>query len=105
MVVGEGQSWGARLDAGFSIVGPFVKIIGAGASDEAGCACMPSSFSNDPLHWRDRADDIRTLASETTDPESRAIMLRLATNYEALARRVEQLAGTPPHQPPTSGKT
>jgi hypothetical protein len=66
---------------------------------------MPSNFPNDPQHWRDRADHIRALASETTDPESRAILLRLATNYDALARRAEQLAGTPPHQPPTSGET
>ena len=47
---------------------------------------------NDPQRWRDRADEIRSLASETNDPESRRIMLRLANEYELLARRAGPLA-------------
>jgi hypothetical protein len=49
-------------------------------------------FPNDPQRWRDRADEIRSLASETNDQESRRIMLRIANDYELLAQR----AGRPP---------
>jgi len=53
---------------------------------------MPSVFLNDPQHWRDRADQMRALASESSDPESRTIMLRVANDYELLARRAERRA-------------
>lgn len=53
-------------------------------------------FLNDPQHWRDRADQMRALASETSDPESRTIMLRLANDYELLARRAERRAKSLP---------
>ena len=49
-------------------------------------------FLNDPQHWRDRADQMRSLASETGDPESRTIMLRVANDYELLALRAERRA-------------
>jgi hypothetical protein len=44
---------------------------------------------------------MRSLASETDDPESRTIMLRLAINYDSLSRRAEELAAAAPG-PPTS---
>jgi hypothetical protein len=47
---------------------------------------------NDPQRWLDRADETRAQASETNDQESRRIMLRLANDYELLARRAERLA-------------
>ena len=53
---------------------------------------MSPTFLNDSRRWRDRADEMRTLASEISDPESRTIMLRLANDYESLARRAERLA-------------
>jgi hypothetical protein len=49
-------------------------------------------FLNDSQRWRVRSDEMRSLASETSDPESRMIMLRLANDYESLARRAERLA-------------
>ena len=49
-------------------------------------------FLNDPQRWRDRADEMRSLASETNDQESRRIMLRLANDYELLAQRADHLA-------------
>jgi hypothetical protein len=57
---------------------------------------MSPTFLNDSRRWRDRADEMRTLASEISDPESRMIMLRLANDYESLARRAERLANELP---------
>ena len=53
---------------------------------------MSPTFLNNSRRWRDGADEMRTLASEISDPESRMIMLRLANDYESLARRAERLA-------------
>ena len=41
----------------------------------------------DPKHWRDRAAFMRVLAETIRDVESRAIMLRLAADYDKLADR------------------
>ena len=49
-------------------------------------------FLLDPQRWRDRSDEIRSLASETNDQESKKIMLRLANDYELLARRAGRLS-------------
>jgi uncharacterized protein YmfQ (DUF2313 family) len=42
---------------------------------------------NDPKHWRERAEEARTVADEMTDPDSKRKMLR---DYEELARRAEK---------------
>jgi len=45
---------------------------------------------NDPKHWRDRAEQARTLADELTDPDAKRRMLRIAADYEELAKRAER---------------
>ena len=47
---------------------------------------------NDPDHWRARAEEARILAKKTNDSESRDAMLRIAEDYERLAKRAEDRA-------------
>jgi hypothetical protein len=49
---------------------------------------MPASY-NDSKHWRDRAAEMRALASTMKDVETGAIMLRLAEDYDKLADRAD----------------
>ena len=44
---------------------------------------------NDPKHWRERAEEARAIADQLTDPDSKRRMLRVAKDYEELARRAE----------------
>jgi len=53
---------------------------------------VPASFINDPEHWRQRAEEMRTLADGISDEETRATMLKIAEDYERLAKRAEQRA-------------
>jgi hypothetical protein len=45
---------------------------------------------NDPKHWRERAEQARTVAESLNDPHSKKAMLRIAKDYEELARRAER---------------
>jgi predicted Rossmann-fold nucleotide-binding protein len=51
---------------------------------------MSNAPINDPQYWRDRAEAARTLADELTGPDSKRRMLRIAQDFEELARRAEQ---------------
>jgi hypothetical protein len=50
------------------------------------------SFLNDPEHWRDRAQEAHTRADQLDDPQSKSAMLRIAQDYELLAKRAEARA-------------
>jgi hypothetical protein len=45
---------------------------------------------NDPKHWRARAEGARMLADQMEDQDARRKMLRIADDYEELARRAER---------------
>jgi hypothetical protein len=44
-------------------------------------------FVNNAKHWLDRATEMRNLASEANDAATKALMLRVAEDYDELARR------------------
>ena len=43
----------------------------------------------DPGHWRFRAEETRTVADQMTHEEARAIMRRIAMDYDRLAKLAE----------------
>jgi hypothetical protein len=56
---------------------------------------MPSDDINDSKHWRDRAAEMRALVDTMKDPETIAIMRRLADDYDKLAEHAAQRQSHP----------
>jgi hypothetical protein len=51
---------------------------------------ISSPLWNSPRNWRMRAEEIRTLADDMTDTEAKAIMMRIALDYDRLAQRASE---------------
>jgi molecular chaperone GrpE (heat shock protein) len=51
---------------------------------------MAKVLISNPNYWRERAEEARTVADQITDPDSKRRMLRVAEDYEQLARRAEK---------------
>jgi hypothetical protein len=52
---------------------------------------MGDSLLDNPAHWIARAETARVIAEELgDDPESKRIMLRIAEDYEELAKRAQE---------------
>jgi hypothetical protein len=49
---------------------------------------MPDRLT--PEYWRNRAEEVRTRAEGMTDPQARNTLLRIAQDYEMLAKRAEE---------------
>jgi len=51
---------------------------------------MPENKLDNPEYWRFRAEEVRTIADDMRDGDPKAIMLRIAEDYERIAKLVEQ---------------
>lgn len=66
-----------------------LELLGRGLESEP----MTAGYINDLDHWRERAAEIRTLAAEMKEEDTKAILVRLAADYDKLAARTAQRAG------------
>jgi len=53
---------------------------------------MPTSTLNDPVHWRRRAAEARSMADQLDDPAAKKAMLEIAEQYEQIAAMAQQRA-------------
>jgi hypothetical protein len=56
---------------------------------------VPASSINDLQHWRNSANEIRALVDNIKDEASKQKMLRIADDYEHLAKRAEERGKRP----------
>jgi len=55
---------------------------------------------DDPEHWRSRAEEMRVVAEDMRDPETRATALRIADDYDRLADYAEVRSKGPSKERP-----
>ena len=51
---------------------------------------MPPNKLDNPEYWRYRAEEVRSIADEMRHGEPKAIMLRIAEDYDRIAKLVAQ---------------
>jgi hypothetical protein len=58
---------------------------------------VPANAVSDPKHWRDCAEQMRIMSDRTKDAATKATMLKVADDYDALAERCGPPASTSHH--------
>jgi hypothetical protein len=53
-------------------------------------AKVPSELLNNVEYWRRRAEETRVHAEQVSEPEAKRMMLRIADDYDKLARRAAE---------------
>jgi hypothetical protein len=51
---------------------------------------MSGNVFDDPNHWRGRAEEVRLVAHDMADGQSKQLMFDIAAGYERLARRAQR---------------
>lgn len=51
---------------------------------------------DDPEFWRSRAEECRSIANDMKEADAKAIMVRIADDYERLAKHAEQRRASRP---------
>jgi hypothetical protein len=54
---------------------------------------MTSDLLTNPRYWRDRAEEIRSLAEGSIHAETKRMLEAIVVDYELLARRAEERLG------------
>jgi len=65
---------------------------------------LSSALWDNPRQWRMRAEEIRSLSEDMRDANAKAIMLRIAADYDRLAEGAESRAETLPSEVPYRSK-
>jgi hypothetical protein len=54
---------------------------------------IPQFLADNPDHWRQRGEEMRMIAEDMSDPNTKAIMFRIADDYDRIALRAAERAG------------
>jgi hypothetical protein len=57
-------------------------------------------FRYEPKYWRDRAEEMRRLATDATNEDAKHTMLRIAEDYDKLAAKSAKTEPAPSGQGP-----
>jgi hypothetical protein len=71
----------------------------AGTTQEGGCAMPDTKMPprvDDPGYWRFRANNTRQLAQDMKQGEAQAIVLKIAEEYDLVAKLTEERLRQPP---------